>query len=175
MENKRWFVRALIVVAGVMLAAAPGWAAEDTTGKVTIETMSVGAGLGFTWGDGVLEYRGEKYPFTVSGFSIGDVGVAKTDALGLVFNLKNVEEFSGLFMAALAGGTFGGGASAGATHNQNNVSMVWTGANQGLSFSLAHAGVNVRLTPEAQQQAARVRQNAAAARQEPSATPRTSQ
>src|SRR5207247_965409 len=79
------------------------------------------------------------------------------------------------FVRARAGGTFGGGASAGATHNQNNVSMVWTGANQGLSFSLAHAGVNVRLTPEAQQQAARVRQNAAAARQEPSATPRTSQ
>jgi hypothetical protein len=174
METKRRFVRAMIAVTVVILAAAPAWAAEETTAKVTIEAMSVGAGLGFTWGDGVLEYRGERYPFKVSGFSIGEVGVAKTAARGLVFNLKSAEEFPGLFMAALAGGTLGGGASYGATHNQNNVSMVWTAANQGLNFSLAHAGVKVTFTPEAQQQAARIRQNAAA-RQAPAATPASTQ
>jgi hypothetical protein len=174
-DRKRPFVQWLIAVAVVVLAAAPAWAAEETTGKVTIETMSVAAGLGVAWGDGVLEYRGEKYPFTVTGFNIGDVGVAKVTAKGMVFNLKSVEDFPGMFAAAVAGGTLGGGAGAEAMHNQHNVSMVWTGTNQGLNFTLAHSGVNVQLTQEAKQQAARVRRNASAQRQEPAAVPRPSQ
>jgi len=176
MKVKSLFIRGLIALAVLGLAVVPARAAEDeTSGRVTIETMSAGAGLGVTWGDGVLEYRGQKYPFTVTGFNIGDVGVAKTTAKGLVFNLQNVEDFSGMFASAIASGTLGGGAGSGAMYNQNKVSMVWTGTNQGLNFTLAHSGVNVQLTPEAKQQAARIRQNASAEGQQPAATPRQSQ
>ena len=156
MDRKRRVVQGLIAAAALVLTVGPA-RAEDTTGKVTIETMSAGAGLGVTWGDGVLEYRGEKYPFTVRGFDIGDVGVAKVIANGMVFNLKNVEDFSGMFAAAVAGATFGAGAGSGAMYNNNSVSMVWTGTNQGLNFTLAHSGVNVQLTQEAKLQAAKVR------------------
>ena len=155
MDRKRRVVQGLIAAAALVLTVGPA-RAEDTTGKVTIETMSAGAGLGVTWGDGVLEYRGEKYPFTVRGFDIGDVGVAKVIANGMVFNLKNVEDFSGMFAAAVAGATFGAGAESGAMYN-NSVTMVWTGTNQGLNFTLAHSGVNVQLTQEAKLQAAKVR------------------
>ncbi len=156
MDRKRRVVQGLIAAAALVLTVGPA-RAEDTTGKVTIETMSAGAGLGVTWGDGVLEYRGEKYPFTVRGFDIGDVGVAKVIANGMVFNLKNVEDFSGMFAAAVAGATFGAGAASGAMYNNNSVTMVWTGTNQGLNFTLAHSGVNVQLTQEAKIQAAKVR------------------
>jgi hypothetical protein len=154
-----------------MLGAVSGWAAEDTTGKVTLETMSVGAGLGMTWGEGVLEFRGEKYPFTVTGFSIGDVGVAKILAKGEVYNLKNVDQFAGVFMAAVAGGTLGGGAGAAAMKNQNGTNMVWTSTSQGLNFSLAQAGMTVKLTDEGQVQAAKIGRRAES---QPAATPRTS-
>jgi hypothetical protein len=50
----------------------------------------------------------------VTAFSIVDVGVAKVFANGDVFNLKNVEDFEGMFMAAVAGATLGGGAGAAA-------------------------------------------------------------
>jgi hypothetical protein len=156
MDNKKRIVQGLIAVAMLVLTAGRA-RAEDTTGKVTIETMSAGAGLGVTWGDGVLEYRGEKYPFTVRGFDVGDVGVAKAIANGIVFNLKSVEDFSGMFAAVAASGTFGGGAGSGAMYNNNKVSMVWTGTNQGLNLSLAHSGINVQLTQEAKLQAAKVR------------------
>jgi len=156
MDNKKRIVQGLIAVAVLVLTAGLA-RAEDTTGKVTIETMSAGAGLGVTWGDGVLEYRGEKYPFTVRGFDVGDVGVAKVIANGIVFNLKSVEDFSGMFAAVAASGTFGGGAGSGAMYNNNKVSMVWTGTNQGLNLSLAHSGINVQLTQEAKLQAAKVR------------------
>ena len=119
--------RALIAMAAVVLTAAPAWAAEDTTGKITIETNTVGVGLGVTWGTGVLEYRGQEYPFTVTGFSLGEVGAAKTVARGEVYNLQRPEDFAGVFMAASAGATVGGGAGAAAMKNQNSVDMVWTG------------------------------------------------
>jgi len=156
MDKKKRIVQGLIAVAVLVLTAGLA-RAQDTTGKVTIETMSAGAGLGVTWGDGVLEYRGEKYPFTVRGFDVGDVGVAKVIANGIVFNLKSVEDFSGMFAAVAASGTFGGGAGSGAMYNNNKVSMVWTGTNQGLNLSLAHSGINVQLTQEAKLQAAKVR------------------
>ena len=156
MDRKKRIVQGLIAVAALVLTAGLA-RAEDTTGKVTIETMSAGAGLGVTWGDGVLVYRGEKYPFTVRGFDVGDVGVAKVIANGIVFNLKSVEDFSGMFAAVAASGTFGGGAGSGAMYNNNKVSMVWTGTNQGLNLSLAHSGINVQLTQEAKLQAAKVR------------------
>jgi hypothetical protein len=158
MDGKRRVVQGLIAVAALVLTVDLAWA-EDTTGKVTIETMSAGVGLGVTWGDGVLEYRGETYPFTVRSFDVGDIGVAKVIATGMVFNLKSVEDFSGMFAAVVASGTLGGGAGSGAMYNNNKVSMVWTGTNQGLNLSLAHSGVNVQLTEEAKLQAAKVRQD----------------
>src|SRR5882672_11283250 len=167
----RLVVEGLIVVAALVLSSGLAWAAEDTTGKVTIETISAGVGLGVTWGDGVLEYHGEKYPFTVTSFDVGDIGVAKVIAKGIVFNLKSVEDFSGIFAAVAASGTFGGGAGSGAMYN-NKVSMVWTGTNQGLNVTLAHSGVNVELTQEAKIQAAKARRSVSAEEQQPAAAPR---
>jgi hypothetical protein len=173
MDRKSSLVRTLIVAVVLTLGAVPAWAAEDTKGRVSIEAMSVGAGLGVTWGEGVLEFRGERYPFTVTGFSIGDVGVSKVMAKGEVYNLKSVDDFTGVFAAAVAGGTLGGGGGAAAMKNQKGASMVWTSTNQGVSFSLAQAGLSVKLTEEGQQQAAKNGRGASADRQ-PAATPRTS-
>jgi hypothetical protein len=169
MTKRSGLCRALIALAVLVFMVTPASAVDDTTGKVSIETMTVGAGLGVTWGNGVLEYRGQQYPFTVTGFSIGDVGAAKVMAKGEVYNLRTAEDFAGVFMAAVAGATLGGGAGAAAMKNQNQVDMVWTAANQGVSLSLAQAGLKVKLTEAAQQQAARNRRNASAEEQ-PSAT-----
>jgi hypothetical protein len=151
MNRNSSLVRTLMAVVVLVLGAVPAWAAEDTTGKVSIEIMSIGGGLGVSWGEGVLEYRGEKYPFTVNGFSIGDVGVSKVLAKGQVYNLKQVDDFAGVFMAAVAGFTLGGGPGAAAMHNQNGASMVWTATNKGLGLSLARAGISVRFADESQQ------------------------
>jgi len=157
MDGERRVVQALIAVAALVLTVGLAWAEDTTTGKVTIQTMSAGIGLGITWGDGVFEYHGEKYPFSVTSFDVGDIGVARVMANGVVFNLKRVEDFSGMFAAVVASGTLGGGAGSGAMYNNNKVSVVWTGTNQGLNISLAHSSVNVELTPEAKLKAAKVR------------------
>jgi len=153
MNHRKALVCTLLVVAVLAVAVSPARAAEETIGKVTIETMSVAAGLGYSWGTGVLEYRGESYPFTVKGFSLVDVGVARRVARGEVYGLKNPTDFEGTFMAAIVGATLGGGAGAAALKNQNEVDMVWTSTSQGLNFSLAHSGINVKFTEEARTRA----------------------
>jgi hypothetical protein len=136
---------ACAVVVAVLVGSGLAWAADDTTGTITIESKSLGLGLGYTWGEGVLQFRGRTYPFTVTGFSVGDVGLSRTFAKGEVYNLKSVDDFSGLFMAAEASATLGGGAGATAMRNQRNVQLVWTATNQGLRVALAPTGLELRL------------------------------
>jgi hypothetical protein len=155
MKRNVSIVCALVAVVALLFGAVPTPAAEDTTAKVSIESMSVAAGLGVSWGKGTLEYRGQIYPFTVNGFSLVDVGVSKLIAKGEVYNLTNVEDFEGTFVAAVAAGALGGGGGAAAMQNQKDVKMVWTATSQGVSFSLAHAGFNVKMTESDALQAAK--------------------
>jgi len=129
------------LVAGTSAVSAQG----ATTGKVMLESKSVAIGVGVSWGDGVLEFRGKKYPFTVEGLSVVDLGVAKVSARGDVKNLKKVEDFEGNYTAAGAGAAVGGGAGVAALKNQNGVEMSLTATTQGVKFALAGAGVSVKL------------------------------
>ena len=79
-------------------------AQEAANGKVTLESKSVAIGIGVSWGDGILEYKGKKYPFTVEGLSVVDLGVSKVSARGDVHNLAKVQDFEGTYTAAGAGG-----------------------------------------------------------------------
>src|SRR5262245_12287516 len=129
------------LVAGTSSISAQG----ATTGKVTLESKSVALGVGVSWGDGTLEFRGKKYPFTVEGLSVVDLGVSKVSARGDVKNLKKVEDFAGNYTAAGAGAAVGGGAGVAVLKNQNGVEMSLTATTQGVKFALAGAGVSVKL------------------------------
>ena len=142
--------RAFLVVTGLGLASlvigmATISAQEAATGKVMLESKSVAVGVGVSWGDGTLEYKGKKYPFTVQGLSVVDLGVSKVSAQGDVTNLKKVEDFAGTYTAAGAGGAVGGGMAVAALKNQNGVEMKLTATTQGVKFALAGAGVTVKL------------------------------
>ena len=139
----------LLTVFGLSLAsivtAISMTAGQTDTGKVTLASKSVAIGIGVSWGDGVLEYQGKKYPFTVNGLSVLDLGISKVTARGDVAKLKKVEDFSGNYVAAGAGVTVGGGASAIALKNQNGVEMTLTATTQGVKLALAAAGVDIKL------------------------------
>jgi len=120
-------------------------AQEATNGKVSLESKSVAVGVGVSWGDGILEYQGKKYPFTVQGLSVVDLGVSKVSARGDVKSLKKVEDFAGTYVAAGAGGALAGGAAVATLKNQNGVEMNLTATTQGVKLTLAAAGVTVKL------------------------------
>jgi hypothetical protein len=108
-------------------------------------STSVAIGVGVSWGNGILEYRGKTYPFKLRGLSVVDLGVSKITARGQVQNLKKLEDFDGNYVLAAAGATVGGGAGVAAVKNQNGVEMALTATTQGVKFSLATAGVDIQL------------------------------
>jgi hypothetical protein len=106
---------------------------------------SVAAGIGFSWGSGTLIFQGRRYPLTVDGISLASVGVTQYTAAGSVTGLKTPQGINGVFTAVAAGGTLGGGGSVSAMQNQNGVVIQMTSTTQGLSLTLAAAGVKIQL------------------------------
>jgi hypothetical protein len=140
----------LLAVLGLGLASlyaltSIATAQGSTDGTITISSRSVAVGVGVTWGDGVLTYRGKKYPVSVSGLSVVDLGVSKISARGEVHNLKKLEDFDGNYAAAGAGATVGGGAGAAALKNQNGVEVTLTATTKGVKFALAGGGVEMKV------------------------------
>ena len=98
-----------VAVAALSLGLSVAHAQEETPdATLTLSSGSVAAGIGFTWGSGTLTYRGKVYPIDVMGLSIADVGISELETTGKVYNLKNLDDFDGNYMAVEAGMTLGG-------------------------------------------------------------------
>lgn len=85
----------LLILGSILLGSTITRAAEQPDGTVKMTGRSVAAGVGFSWGSGVLTYKGKEYPFSISGLSAGDIGFSSAELSGEVFNLKNIEDFNG--------------------------------------------------------------------------------
>ena len=109
---------------------------------------SVAVGIGYSWGQGVLHFKGMNYPLKVSGLSVANVGASSISASGNVYHLTKVEDFGGTYTAATAGMTIAGGAAATAMQNQNGVVMNVTSTTRGLQFTLAPSGISVAFEGE---------------------------
>jgi hypothetical protein len=130
---------------GTATSMAPAQNNTSTKGTVTLESTSVAVGVGVSWGDGILDYRGKKYKFSVKGLDVLDLGVAKVTAKGNVGKLTKLEDFNGNYVLSSAGAAVGGGAGAAALKNQNGVEMTLTATGKGVKFSLGQGGVDVKL------------------------------
>ena len=130
---------------GLVLTPSSTQAKEKPDATIRLSAGSVAAGIGFSWGSGVLRYKGKNYPFTVDGVSVGDIGVTKAEASGSVYHLKTLEDFNGNYTAASAGATLGGGGSASAMQNQNGVKINLVSTTRGLKLKLAVDGVKIQL------------------------------
>ena len=78
-------------------------------GTVSIDLTSVAAGIGASWGSGVLRYQGNTYRFKVSGLTVGDVGFSTVSAVGNVYYLYRPSDLAGNYAAVGAGVAVAGG------------------------------------------------------------------
>jgi len=122
-------------------------AAEETQPDATIELRegAVAAGIGFSWGSGTLTFKGKTYPVSVSGLSVGSVGISRASASGNVFGLKDIKDFDGNYTAAAAGAAVGGGGGVTTMRNQNGVRIDLTSTTQGVKLTLAAGGVSLKI------------------------------
>jgi hypothetical protein len=136
-----------LVLAMVLVLSGLALAADEKKPDATLKLSEgqVAIGIGWSWGKGVLTYKGKDYPFKVEGLSVGDVGVTKADAVGKVYHLKKMSDFNGTYTSAAAQGTLGGGAGVSAMKNQNGVVIELTSTTQGVNVKLAGEGVKLTL------------------------------
>ena len=118
---------------------------EKPDATLKLSEGQVAAGIGWSWGKGVLTYKGKSHPFKVDGLSVGDVGITKADAVGKVYHLKNLSDFTGTYAAAAAEGTVGGGAGVSTMKNENGVVVQLKSTTQGVNFKLAAEGIKFTL------------------------------
>ena len=136
----------LAAAAGPQIAAAQSAAAAQTPdGKLSLTGGAVAAGIGYVWGSGTLDFGGAPHKVKVSGLSIVDVGAAKINASGSVYNLKKISDFDGTYTTFAAGATIAGGGGVAYLRNQNGVVIRLDSTTEGLRFNLSASGVTLRV------------------------------
>jgi hypothetical protein len=134
---------ALLAMPGLIGLCTPSRA---ETGSVAVIFTKGGFIVGVGEGEGVLIFRGERYPFIVSGMSVGaTIGASTTEFVGRAINLKGPGSIEGNYSALGAGAALAGGAGAVQLQNTNGVILQLSGPKVGIELSAAVAGVSIRL------------------------------
>ena len=116
------------------------------TGRVVVEFAKGGFIVGVGGGEGVLILRGKRYPFTVSGMSVGfTIGASATRLVGRALNLRGPASFEGTYSGIGGGGAVAAGGGAVQLQNANGVILQLSGPRVGVEVSAAMGGVTVRL------------------------------
>ncbi|MGE9008518.1 hypothetical protein ACO2JO_08040 [Leptospira interrogans] len=116
------------------------------TGQVAVVFTKGGFIVGVGGGEGVLVLRGKRYPFTVSGMSVGfTVGASTTKFVGRALNLKGPASIEGTYGTVGAGGAVAAGAGGVQLQNANGVILQLSGPRVGAEVSAAVGGVTIRL------------------------------
>ncbi len=140
---------AALVVLCASVFATQGLAAEKKpvqVGTVTMEQLQIAFIGSANFGDGKLHFQGKTYPFQVSGLGIGGIGISKIDARGEVYDMKNIADFSGLYVQARAGIVLGEAGKGGLwLENNNGVYIRLTAKRKGLALSLGADGVVIKM------------------------------
>ena len=103
--------------------------------------------VGVGGGEGVLFFRGHRYPFTVSGMSVGfTIGASTTQMSGHALHLRTASDIQGSYSVIGAGGALAAGAGGvSLRNNQTGVVLQLAGGKVGVELSAAVGGVTIRL------------------------------
>ena len=134
------FCLLLVAASSVISADSP-----KPAGKVSIESTSISAGIGVSWGDGTLNLKGKDYKFSIQGLTLVDFGFSKASAVGDVYNLTDVSKFEGNYVAGEAGFALAGGMGGISLRNQNGVVMHLRSVTQGVKLQLGPSGMTIKL------------------------------
>jgi|SRR4029077_6797672 hypothetical protein len=117
----------------------------NPSGKISVQSTSIAAGIGVSWGDGILNFQGKEIHFSVGGLSLVDFGISKASAVGEVYNLKDMSQFPGNYLAGEAGFALAGGMGGISMRNSNGVIIVLRSASTGAKLQLGPSGLDIKL------------------------------
>jgi hypothetical protein len=137
----------LAVAAFLLMVVTPGVARGPyyAVGSVSIDMTSVGAGVGFSSGSGVLMFKGKRHLFKIDGLSVGNVGISTISAVGNVYNMTSVSQFPGNYAALGAGVTLAGGVAGLKMQNQSGVIINLYAVQQGVQLNIGPQGFTISM------------------------------
>ena len=142
---KKWKSSCVIALGCLAVITAAMAAEPPPSGTVKLSSKAVAIGIGVSWGDGTLSFGGRSYAFSIDGLSVADLGVSDITTSGEVFNLKNVADFSGNYVAGEAGIAIAGGPTDTIMKNENGVVLRLHGTQKGARLTLAAQGVTLKI------------------------------
>jgi len=145
MKNPRTKLLAASLLALLMNGFVSPLQAE--TGTVHVVFTKGGFIVGVGGGNGVLIFRGHRYPFTVSGMSVGlTIGASTTQLQGRALHLRSPGDIQGSYSVIGAGGALAAGAGGvQLQNNQTGVVLQLAGGKVGVELSAAVGGVTIAL------------------------------
>ena len=145
---QRTLVGILIAGSVLLLSNFSLVAAQVPDGTIKVTSRMVAQGIGLSWGEGVLTYKGRDYPFTFQAtglFRDVDTKIAAAELSGQVFDLKNPEDFAGNYQKVETQTSESGSASRATMKNQNGVVVNLMSTVEGRKFTLAREGMDIEL------------------------------
>ena len=134
------------LVASLVAVAGFSTPSRADTGQVAVVFTKGGFIVGVGGGEGVLVYHGKKYPFTVSGMSVGfTIGASTTKFVGRALNLRGPQSIEGSYSGKRSGRAVAAGAGGVQLQNGNGVILQLSGPKVGAEVSAAVGGVTIRL------------------------------
>jgi hypothetical protein len=147
-KNRFRIVRSLICAAvlGSVAVASSSTASRAEIGYLRVLFTKGGFIIGVGAGRGVLSFRGNQYPFKVSGMSIGaTIGASTSELTGRARNLHSAGDIAGIYSEIGAGGALAEGAGGVTLRNARGVILELHGAEIGFELSAAVGGVRITL------------------------------
>lgn len=138
--------RAALVALTALVGAGFGSVAHADCGTVHLRVLKAGWFIGGSGGDGVLIFRGRRYPLSIGGISAGLVfGASETRLSGSVCRIARATDVAGVYGAAGAGAAVGIGAGVIALTNEKGALLRLTGRQIGLIANLDLSGLAISL------------------------------
>jgi hypothetical protein len=129
----------------ILLCSISVHAQNVPSGTITINEKEFGFIIGGSEGRGTLNYQGSEYFFKTSGIKVGGMGVAKISAAGEVYNLFNLSQFPGTYVAGNYGIALGGGAGGVVLKNENGVLLKLHSTMEGIDLNVGVSGITIKL------------------------------
>ena len=133
-------------------------ASLSESGTIAINQYQVAFIGSGTLGKGTLRYRGQEVPFRIGGLGLGGIGIAAIDAHGTVYNLSDLQKFTGAYGNARLGLTAADkGKGRLWLKNTNGVVIkLWTKM-QGLALTGGVDGIVIQWESEVQEDARKLK------------------
>jgi hypothetical protein len=123
-----------------------GAVAQAQSGRIQFNVVKAGFIVGISGGSGTLHLKGNSYPLSIGGVSLGlTIGASKAELIGTVHNISKPSDISGTYTALKAGVAVAGGAKIAELKNSKGVVLKVKGKQIGLEFALDLSGLNISL------------------------------